>query len=205
MSAVYVLEDGVALVKSDVRAVEPETLAATARLPLAAGKEGDLDDDSITVNEEWETHTVGERVDVWLGDGTRKSLKIAAVMTIGTGNNGVYVTPRNAPATPVDRGDVRLADGADAGAVAAGLRQAVRASCGKVLTRDAWVRATNPETNRTTRMGLLLVLGIALLYTGISLANTIVMATSNRVRELAVLRLAGATRWQVLRLVGARR
>ena len=46
-------------------------------------------------------------------------------------------------------------------------------------------------------------LGIALLYTGISLANTMVMATSDRVRELAVLRLAGATGWQVLRLMGA--
>ncbi|MEV8034957.1 FtsX-like permease family protein [Streptomyces sp. NPDC086182] len=202
-SAVYVLEDGVALIRSDARAVEPEPLATTTRLPLAAGKVSDLDDDSIIVNEEWQKHTVGERVDVWLGDGTRKSLKIAAVMTIGTGNNGVYVTPRNAPAAPVDRVDVRLSDDADAGTVATGLRQAVRASGGEVLTRDAWVRATYPETNRTTRMGFLLVLGIALLYTGISLANTMVMATSDRVRELAVLRLAGATRWQVLRLVGA--
>jgi putative ABC transport system permease protein len=45
--------------------------------------------------------------------------------------------------------------------------------------------------------------GIALLYTGIALANTMVMATSDQVRDLAVLRLAGATRWQVLRCVGA--
>ncbi|MFJ4467659.1 FtsX-like permease family protein [Streptomyces sp. NPDC089424] len=201
-SAVYVMEDGVALIRSDARAVEPEPLAATAHLPLTAGRLSSLDDDSIIVNEEWENHTVGERVDVWLGDGTRKSLRIAAVMTIGTGNNGVYVTPRNAPTAPVDRVDVRLADGADAGAVAAGLRQAVRPSGGEVLTRDAWVRTTYPETSRTTRMGFFLVLGIALLYTGISLANTMVMATSDRARELAVLRLAGATRWQVLRLVG---
>ncbi|MDQ0952645.1 putative ABC transport system permease protein [Streptomyces phaeochromogenes] len=202
-SAVYVLEDGVALIRSDARAVEPETLAATARLPLAAGKSSDLDDDSIIVNQEWERHTVGERVDVWLGDGTRKSLRIAAVMTIGTGDNGVYVTPRNAPAEPVDRVDVRLVDGARPGTVAAGLREAVRAAGGEVLTKDAWVRATYPETSRTTRTGFLLVLGIALLYTGISLANTMVMATSDRVRDLAVLRLAGATHWQVLRLVGA--
>ncbi|WP_171164267.1 FtsX-like permease family protein [Streptomyces sp. I05A-00742] len=202
-SAVYVREDGGALIRSDARAVEPEPLAATARLPLAAGKVGDLDDGSIIVNEEWEKHTVGERVDVWLGDGTSKSLKIAAVMPTGTGNNGVYVTPGNAPAAPVDRVDVRLADGADAATVAARLRQAVRASGGAVLTKDAWVRATHPKTNRTTRMGFLMVLGIALLYTGISLANTMVMATSDRVRELAVLRLAGATKWQVLRLVGA--
>jgi putative ABC transport system permease protein len=202
-SAVYVQEDGVALIKSDARAAEPNALAATAQLPLVAGKVSDLDDDSIIVNEEWEQHTVGERVHVWLGDGRRKSLKIAAVMSIGTGNNGVYVTPRNAPTAPVDRVAVRVAHGADTATVAAALRQAVRASGGEVLTRDAWVRATYPETDRTTRMGFFLVLGIALLYTGISLANTMVMATSDRVRELAVLRLAGATKGQVLRLVGA--
>jgi putative ABC transport system permease protein len=202
-SAVYVLEEGVALVRSDARAVEPAPFAATARLPLAEGKASDLDDDSIVVNAEWERHTVGERVDVWLGDGTRRSLRIAAVMTVGTGGNGVYVTPRNAPSAPVDRIDVRLEDGADTAAVAAGLRQALRTTGGRLLTGEAWARATYPETNRTTLMGFFLVLGIALLYTGISLANTMVMATADRVRELAALRLAGATSRQVLRLVGA--
>ncbi|GGL91133.1 hypothetical protein GCM10010129_38610 [Streptomyces fumigatiscleroticus] len=201
--AVYVLEEGMALIRSEARAAEPGALAATARLPLAAGSVGDLDDDSIIVNEEWEKHTVGERVEVWLGDGTKRSLRIAAVMTTGTGDNGVYVTPRNAPAAPVDRVDVRVADGAGAAAVAAGVREAVRDSGGEVLTRDAWVRATHPATDRTTRAGLLLVLGIALLYTGLSLANTMVMATSDRVRDLAVLRLTGATKRQVLWLVGA--
>lgn len=85
-----------------------------------------LDDDSIIVNEEWENHTVGDRVNVWLGDGTHKSLRIAAVMPPGTGDNGVYITPRNAPTAPVGPFDVRLAPGADAGTVAAGLRQALR-------------------------------------------------------------------------------
>jgi putative ABC transport system permease protein len=202
-SAVYVLEEGVALVTSQARAAEPRALAATTRLPLAAGRVADLDDGSIIVNEEWERHTVGDRVRVWLGDGTRRTLRIAAVMTTGTGGNGVYVTPANAPGAAVDRVDVALADGAGSGAVAAGLREAVRAAGGEVFTRDEWLAATHPGTNRTTRLGLLLVLGIALLYTGISLVNTMVMATSDRVRDLAVLRLAGATRGQVLRLVGA--
>ncbi|MFI6461007.1 ABC transporter permease [Streptomyces sp. NPDC050528] len=202
-SAVYVLEDGAALIRSEASAADPRRLADTTELPLAAGKLSDLDDDSIIVNEEWEKHTVGERVDVWLGDGRKKSLRIAAVMTIGTGDNGVYVTPRNAPDAPVDRVDVRLAHGADATATAAELRDAVRESGATVLTTGQWVRSTYPETDRTTRAGFLLVLGIALLYTGISLANTMVMATSDRVRDLAVLRLAGATRWQVLRLVAA--
>ncbi|MFC8388026.1 FtsX-like permease family protein [Streptomyces sp. NPDC057238] len=202
-SAVYVLEEGVALVRSEARAVDPGALAATARLPLAAGRVTDLDDGSVVVNEEWERHTVGQRVRVWLGDGTERTLRIAAVMTTGTGDNGVYVTPANAPGARADRVDVALADGADARVVAAGLERAVRPAGGRVLTSEQWLSATAPGTERTTRYGLLLVLGIALLYTGISLANTMVMATSDRVRDLAVLRLAGATRWQVLRMVGA--
>ncbi|MFJ5279267.1 FtsX-like permease family protein [Streptomyces parvulus] len=203
-SAVYVLEEGVALVRSDARAVaDPAALSATTRLPLAAGGTAALDDFSIIVNEEWERHSVGRSVRVWLGDGTRRTLRVAAVMRTGTGGNGVYVTSANAPRAPVDRVDVALADGADAGAVAAGLRAAVDAAGGQVSSRDEWVAATRPESGGTTRVGLVLVLGIALLYTGISLVNTMVMATSDRVRELAALRLTGATGRQVLRLVGA--
>ncbi|MFP3989065.1 FtsX-like permease family protein [Streptomyces sp. E11-3] len=202
-SAVYVLEEGVALIRSDARAAEPDALAKTVRLPLAAGKVSDLDDDSIIVNEEWEKGSVGQTVNVWLGDGTKKSLRIAAVMHIGTGNNGVYVTPRNAPGATVDRVEVKVAEGADTAAVAAGLRAAVKESGGQVVAKDQWIQDSYPTTNRTTRIGFMLVLGIALLYTGIALANTLVMATSDRVRDLAVLRLAGATNWQVLRLVAA--
>ncbi|MFD5156563.1 ABC transporter permease [Streptomyces hawaiiensis] len=202
-TAVHVLEDGVALNRSEARAATPRDLAATTRLPLTAGRLGDLDDDSVVVNEEWQRHRVGDKVRVWLGDGTPRTLRIAAVMPTGTGGNGVYVTPRNAPGAAVDRVDVALEDGTAPHAVAPALREAIAAGGGQVLTRDAWLRATHPETNRTTRLGLLLVLGIALLYTGISVANTTVMAASDRVRDLAVLRLAGATRGQVLRLTAA--
>ncbi|WP_432117298.1 FtsX-like permease family protein [Streptomyces sp. bgisy032] len=200
-TAVHVLEDGVALIRSEARAAAPGALAATSRLPLAAGRVSDLDDDSIIVNEEWQRHRVGDRVRVWLGDGTPRTLRIAAVMTTGTGGNGVHLTPRNAPGAAADRVDVALAAGADPRAVATALHRA--AGHHRVLTREAWLRATHPETHRTTRLGLLLVLGIALLYTGISVANTTVMAASGRVRDLAALRLAGATRGQVLRLTGA--
>ncbi|MFK0068046.1 FtsX-like permease family protein [Streptomyces sp. NPDC091046] len=203
-SAVYVLEDGVALIRSDARAVAaPGPLTATTRLPLAAGKASDLDDRSIIVNEEWEEHTVGRRVRVWLGDGTLKTLRIAAVMHTGTGDNGVYVTAANAAGAPVDRVDVALADGADADAVAAGLREAVASAGGRVASGDAWAQAASTGSGGTTRAGLFLVLGIALLYTGISVVTTMLTATSDRARDLAVLRLTGATDAQVLRMLAA--
>ncbi|AQU66210.1 ABC transporter permease [Streptomyces niveus] len=202
-TAVTVLEEGVALVRSEARAVDPADLVAVSRLPVASGRVADLDDGGIVVNEEWRTHTVGQRVRVWLGDGREATLRIVAVLRTGTGSNGVYVTPRNAPGATVDRVDVKLRDGADAAAVDTALREAGRATETTVLTKDAWTALSHPRSSESTRLGMLLILGIALLYTGIALANILVMATSDRVGDLAVLRLAGATGPQVLRLVAA--
>ncbi|MFI6084660.1 FtsX-like permease family protein [Streptomyces sp. NPDC051217] len=202
-TAVTVLEEDVALVTSEARAVDRAGLAAVSRLPVASGRVADLDDGGIVVNEEWRERTVGQRVKVWLGDGREVTLRVVAVLRTGTGDNGVYVTPRNAPGATVDRVDIKLRDGADAAAVDAALREAGRATGTAVLTKDAWLERSHPRSSESTRLGMLLILGIALLYTGIALVNTLVMAASDRVGDLAVLRLTGATKPQVLRLVAA--
>ncbi|MEU7608187.1 FtsX-like permease family protein [Micromonospora sp. NPDC049204] len=200
-TAVYHLEEGTALIRSDAQAVDPGELTGARKLPVRAGDIADLDDSSIVVNEEWAQHTVGEQVDVWLGDGIRTSLRIAAVIAAGTGNNGVYVTPRNAPGVPPDRLEVTWAAGTDASAGTAAVRAALQPTAAGVQTRAEWIRSEYPSNSRQTRVGYLVVLGIALIYTGIALGNTMVMATSDRVRDLAVLRLAGATKRQILILV----
>ncbi|WP_340378268.1 ABC transporter permease [Streptomyces sp. SS7] len=199
-TAVYTLEDGVALVKSEARAVDPGPLGTTVRLPVAAGRLADLDDGSIVVTEEWARHRVGQRVRVWLGDGTSRSLRIAAVLATGTGESGVWLSTHNAGGAPVDRVDVRARAGADPETVAAKLRAVDGV---RVLSRAQWVASAYPGTNRTTRLGVLLVLGVALVYTGIALVNTLVMAAAERRRERAVLRLAGVTGGQILRLTVA--
>ncbi|MGC5401066.1 FtsX-like permease family protein [Streptomyces sp. DT20] len=201
-TSVTVLEEGVALVGSEARAVDPADAAAVSALPVVAGRFADLDDGGIVVNEEWLTTTVGERVGVWLGDGRKVTLRVVAVLATGTGGNGVYVTPRNAAGAGIDRVDVGVRPGAERSAVAERLYADGRATGTDVLTTAQWVKAAHPATGGSTRTGLLMILAIALLYTGIALANTQVMATADRVRELAVLRLAGATKAQVLRLVG---
>ncbi|MFJ3749237.1 FtsX-like permease family protein [Streptomyces rubiginosohelvolus] len=202
-TAVTVLEEDTAVVSSEARAVEPARLAAVAKLPVTAGRLADLDDDAIVVNEEWLTTRVGDRVTVWLGDGSERSLRIAAVLATGTGDNGVYVTPRNAGGADVDRIDVEVAPGGDRRAVAAALDTAAADTGTRVATRAEWLAPTAPGPDDHTRTGLRMILGIALLSTATALANTQVMATSGRGRDLAVLRLAGATVPQVLRLVVA--
>ncbi|MEU6801691.1 ABC transporter permease [Streptomyces neyagawaensis] len=195
-TAVYVKEERTALVRSDARAVtDVAAFAAVSRLPVVAGDVRDLDDRSIVVNEEWERPEVGRSVRVWLGDGRPVRLRIVAVLARGTGDNGAYVTAANAGGAGVDRVEIRVRGGADREAVGAALRES--GSGGRVWAAGEWLEANRPKGGAQTRLGLFVVLGIALLYAGIALAGTLLMATSARGAELRSLRLAGATRGQV--------
>jgi len=71
-----------------------------------------------------------------------------------------------------------------------------------VTRTTGYLSASDSQYNRLNQMVLLAVLGMALVYTGIAIANTLVMATGSRTRELATLRLSGATPTQVLTMIG---
>jgi len=71
-----------------------------------------------------------------------------------------------------------------------------------VIRTADYLSASDARQNRTNNLALIAVLGMALAYTGIAIANTLVMAAANRRRELATLRLSGATPGQVLRMIG---
>ncbi|MEU9994280.1 FtsX-like permease family protein [Streptomyces sp. NPDC050848] len=250
-TSVFVRDGAEALVKYGARAVsDPAAFAELTRLPVVAGDVADLDDGSIVVNEEFERRSVGDVVQVWRADGSGPvGLRVVAVLALGTGDNGPYVTRANAPGSVVDRIDARGVDaetpavaggtvrsvdreaaggtvrvvgaetsaGAGAGGTVRGMdgealaaaggtvrdmdREALAAAGGTVRSVDEWAAATHPTSSPETRLGMLLVLGIALVYTVIALANTLLMATSVRGGELAALRLAGATRAQILRVV----
>ncbi|MFB6891980.1 FtsX-like permease family protein [Kitasatospora sp. NPDC056327] len=189
--------DGVA-VRSEARATtDPAALAALARLPLLAGSPAGLDDGSLVLPAEWGRTRIGEPVPVVRADGSRTTLRVAAVLRDGLGDNGLYVTAANAPGARVDRVEVRLGPAARA----ADVRAAALPHGAAVLTREEWLAAG--ASPRIAWLRLVLVLGLALVYTGIALANTLLMTTADRRRELALLRLAGATRGQVVRLVTA--
>ncbi|MFD3566684.1 ABC transporter permease [Streptomyces sp. NPDC058667] len=195
-TSVFVRDGAEAVVRYGARAVDaPAAFAELARLPLVAGDLRDLDDRSIVVNEEFERRRVGESVEVWRADGSGPvRLRVVAVLAPGTGDNGPYVTRANAPGSAPDRIEAR-------GGGAATVR-ALEAGGGTVRTADGWADAEHRAGDSPQkRLGMLLVLGIALVYTVIGLANTLLMATSVRGGELSSLRLAGATRAQILRVV----
>ncbi|MGW4383348.1 FtsX-like permease family protein [Kitasatospora sp. NPDC004531] len=192
-----VVEADGTVVRTEARAVtDPAALAAVTRLPVAAGDVSALDDDSVVLAEEWGHTRVGEPVPVVLADGTRRTLQVAAVLRDGTGGNPAYLTPRNAPGARTDRIELRLAPGTEDRA-----RELARAHGAALATRAEWLAAHHPATDPTRIRRIAGVLGLALLYTAIALAHAALTTTADRRRELAQLRLAGATRAQVLRLV----
>ncbi|MEV7176598.1 FtsX-like permease family protein [Kitasatospora sp. NPDC093679] len=188
-------------VRSEARTADPAALAGVARLPVVAGSVAALTDDGIVLPLEWGHRAVGDPVPVVLADGRRVTLRVAALLRDGLGDNGLYVTAANAPGSRTDRIDVRSAPGSDRVSLEAGLRATAARFGARVDTRERWLSATAPANGRTARLRIVLVLGLALTYTGIALVNILAMATADRRRELALLRLTGATRTQVVGLV----
>ncbi|WP_083647242.1 ABC transporter permease [Kitasatospora sp. CB01950] len=198
--------DGTA-VRTEAQAVaDPGALTALTRLPVADGSVTALDDDSLVLAEEWGHPAVGDRVPVVLADGTRRTLRVAAVLRDGTGDNPVYLTPRNAPGAHTDRIDLTTAPAPGTGTgTGTGtedrLRAVAHAHGATLATRAEWLAAYYPTDDPKRLRRIAGVLGLALLYTAIALAHAALTTTADRRRELAQLRLAGATRAQAVRLV----
>ncbi|MGW3075318.1 FtsX-like permease family protein [Kitasatospora sp. NPDC001132] len=140
---------------------------------------------------------VGDRVKLWLGDGTAVRPAVVAVYDRGLGV-GQALLPRAAVATHVTTGydsQVLVADapGADPAAVTAGLGAltgvAVTDRAGFVAQADRGL-----ELSGWANTVMAAVLGG---FAAVSAANTLVMTVLDRRREVALLRLAGTTRRQV--------
>ncbi|MEV7185665.1 ABC transporter permease [Kitasatospora sp. NPDC093102] len=200
-TTVEYLYEGLVRVPEPGRVVDPAVFAELSNLPLIAGSVKDLNDRSIVVNDEWPVTEVGKPVDVWRADGAKVTLTVAAVLRRGTGSNGVYVTAANAPGARPDRVEVRVDRGADRVQVGAALAAAVRPHGAVSATAEEWIADSQPETKRESRLAVFVVLGLALIYSLIALAGTAVAATGDRRRDLATLRLTGATGGQVLYVV----
>jgi putative ABC transport system permease protein len=151
----------------------------------------------------------GMAVAVWGPGGRKRDVTIAAVVRTSLAGDLAYVSAGAVSVAP-SRIDIRLRPGAGPAAAArasaaagAVLRAAVAGQPAVVVTRAGLVAEMNAAEHQSSRTSTLLVLGIALGYALLAVANTMAMASSGRRRELAALQLAGATRPQVLSYVAA--
>ncbi|MGG7613241.1 ABC transporter permease, partial [Streptomyces sp. ZG43] len=85
--------------------------------------------------------------------------------------------------------------------VAGGADAVAREYGAAAFDRESWLERSAADSEREGRILVLVLLGMALLYTGIAIANTLVMAAEQRASGVLLLRRLGATGGQVLRSV----
>lgn len=144
----------------------------------------------------------GSPLKLTLGDGTAVTLKVTAVYARGLGF-GDLTLPHGLVAGHMDNplaGSVLVATepGADAGAVGREqLAAAVKGFPGVAVLSAADADRVRAERQDAGAEINLLAMGLVLAFTAIAVVNTLAMSTAERVREFAMLRLAGAKRRQV--------
>ncbi|HEX2313651.1 MAG TPA: FtsX-like permease family protein [Thermomonospora sp.] len=139
---------------------------------------------------------VGDAVTVTMGDGVKVTSRLVAVYERGLGFGDVTL-PYDLVAAHVDRPLASTVLIRAEPSAHAGLERVVRDVPGLRLVDGDSVRARPADAAEAN----LVAMGLIIAFTAISLVNTLAMATGDRSRELAALRLAGATRRQVLRML----
>ncbi|WP_238017182.1 FtsX-like permease family protein [Dactylosporangium sp. AC04546] len=205
------------------QAVDPEDLPSTQDLRVRRGSLADLDATSLAVSSmQASSHgwDVGDRVSLWLGDGTPAVLRVAAVYDRGLAFGDVTlaratVTGHTAAVTD-DHVLLRSAPGTDLAAALSGWPAAhpgagvppalagwLAAHPGATLTPPAALTASLATDLALSAWLNRLLIAVLVTFAALAAANTMVVAALSRARELALLRLAGATKAQTRRMVHA--
>jgi putative ABC transport system permease protein len=185
----------------------------TLDLDVRRGSFAALGPGTVALSEDW-AHAlradVGSRVALWLGDGTPVRVRVVAVYASSLGFGDV-VLPRAAVAAHVAVPTAAQALVAAGPAHAADVAQRLHALAAAYPgTRVADRGAAQAESADAGGWVDYLILGALIAFCVVAVVNTLVMATAERTRELALLRLVGATaaqvtrmlRWEALAIVG---
>ncbi|MER5929256.1 FtsX-like permease family protein [Streptomyces sp. NPDC002054] len=194
----------VGLTKYAVQGVTPEGLTRTWDPAVSSGSLAGFGDRSAAVSELAADQLglkPGSPLTVHLGDGTPTTLTVSAVYARGLGF-GDLTLPHDLVAAHLDNplaSSVLVAT--EPGTGRAQLAAAVEEFSGTAVLSAADADAVRAERQQAGAEINLLAMGLVLAFTAIAVVNTLAMSTAERIREFAMLRLAGATRRQVLRMI----
>ncbi|MEU0567668.1 FtsX-like permease family protein [Nonomuraea sp. NPDC005983] len=183
----------VGLDKYGAQAVTPDGLGSTMDLGVLSGSLDGLDDGSVAVSRTAAERlgvTVGEKIRLTLGDGTPAELRVIAVYARGLGFGDLTLSH----ALVVPHVDDPL------GTALVTAPTVTRADLERAVPGigDASPAAEAGTSNAEVSY---VAMGLIIAFTAIAVVNTLAMSTSARSRELALLRLVGTTRRQVLRML----
>ncbi|MBO2456909.1 FtsX-like permease family protein [Actinomadura violacea] len=189
------------------QAVPSDALGRVLTPQVVEGSLKNLDDDFLVIDQrtaKGDDLALGQRVWTWLPDGTRRETTIRAIIQTGLDGDATFLSAAQTPArTGAARAWVTLQPGTDRADVRRQLAAALAHQPVKAVTADAYFARLKDASAAKTTTAATVILGISVGYSLIAVANTLIMAAAGRRRELAALNLAGGTRAQTLRMVGA--
>ncbi|MFI7661205.1 FtsX-like permease family protein [Micromonospora parva] len=187
------------------QSVDPAGVTSTMNLAVRAGNLADLRAGTVAVSATQASSSgwdVGDKAELWLGDGTPVTLDVIAIYGRGLGFGDVTLAAetvaRHTAANTTD--EVLVSAGPEADTALAAW------SAGKPGTEvlDAATRTRLISTDLALGAWLnRLLIGVMVGYAALAAATTMVMAALARRRELALLQLVGVTRRQIRAMVQA--
>ncbi|MEU6671218.1 ABC transporter permease [Streptomyces sp. NPDC046727] len=192
----------VGLDKYPAQGVTPAGLTRTWDPEVTAGSLDRLGPGTVAVSElaaDQQHLKPGSTLKLTLGDGTPATLTVAAVYARGLGF-GDLTFAHDLVAHHVDNplaSSVLVSTTRTQTQLSTTLREFPGLRILSPAAADA-LQADRQQTNAEVNY---LAMGLVLAFTAIAVVNTLAMSVAERVREFALLRLAGATRRQVLRML----
>ncbi|MER6132316.1 FtsX-like permease family protein [Streptomyces sp. NPDC001815] len=192
----------VGLDKYAAQGITPTGLARTWDPDVTAGSLTELTNDTVAVSELAADQLglkPGSTLKLTLGDGTPATLTVAAVYAKGLGF-GDLTMAHDLVTRHVDNPlatTVLVSTSRPPKELAAAVRKFPGVRVLSPATADS-LQAKRQQANAEVN---LFAMGLVLAFTAIAVVNTLAMSVAERVREFALLRLAGATRRQVLRML----
>ena len=207
-TSVVVAADATNLRSFAARGVDVRSLHGVIDLGVRTGSLADLTGNAVAVGSStaravgWRA---GDHVRLWLGDGTPVRVRVAATFTRPLGF-GEIVLPRELVAAHVtqpldDAVFVSSTRGTSQDKLLARLRTLAHAEpTVTVLTRLQYQHELEDDAHEQSLEVYVLLVVIAL-FCAMALVNAMTMATAERAREFALLRLVGASKRQVRAMV----
>ncbi|WP_433611532.1 FtsX-like permease family protein [Prescottella agglutinans] len=188
-----------------IQGVDPATTGSTLDLDVRDGDLGQLRDGTVALSTDAAvgmSARVGDTVPIRLGDGTLITPTVVATYGRGLGFGDVTLPASQVRAhTTTGLTDMLLVT-AEPGRVDEA-RAAIAATGGVVVSDSAEFAAAGQEQRRTQAWVNVVALAVLLGYLAVAVVNTLVLATAERGREFALLRLVGASSRQVRRMMRA--
>ncbi|WP_199701824.1 FtsX-like permease family protein [Jiangella rhizosphaerae] len=182
--------------------------AATAPVTTVAGELTDLTGDTVALGADHARSLgagIGDELTLRLGDGATATVRVVATFDAAD-DFDTLLLPADLLAQHTTEGGVHeilVAAGGDADAVVAALRELAAATPGLAVADRAALYDDYGDQQRTLAFANYTIVLMIVAYAAISVINVLSSSTGARRREFGLQRLTGATRAQVLRMVGA--